>query len=115
VYGDPLTSIASIAVLANAYHKTKNKNILRKYKWASIRGFAGVGAFALSTKLISIPLLNILIGIIAAYTVKNVVKSLRLFEYLNYLRSLKFYLPYIKKEISRRDFLKLDIFAFKTV
>ena len=115
VYGDPLTSIASIAVLANAYHKTKNKNILRKYKWASIRGFAGVGAFALSTKLISIPLLNILIGIIAAYTVKNVVKSLRLFEYLNYLRTLKFYLPYIKKEISRRDFLKLDIFAFKAV
>ena len=41
--------------------------------------------------------------------------SLRLFEYLNYLRTLKFYLPYIKKEISRRDFLKLDIFAFKAV
>ena len=63
-------------------------NILRKYKWASIRGLAGVGAFALSTKLISIPLLNILVGIIAAYTVKNVVKSLRLFEYLNYLARL---------------------------
>lgn len=115
VYGDPITSIASIAILANTYNKTKNKNILRKYKWASIRGLAGVGAFALSTKLISIPLLNILVGIIAAYTVKNVVKSLRLFEYLNYLRALKFYLPYIKKEISRRDFLKLDIFAFKAV
>lgn len=113
VYGDPVTSIASIAILANAYNKNKNKNILRKYKWASMRGFAGVGAFALSTKLISIPLLNILVGIIAAYTVKNVVKSLRLFEYLKYLRTIKFYLPYLKKEISRREFLKLDIFAFK--
>ena len=42
------------------------ENELRKYKWSAIRGIAGVGAFALSTKLISIPVLNFLVGIIAA-------------------------------------------------
>jgi hypothetical protein len=114
VYGDPLTAIGSIAALANGYNKAKNKNELRKYKWSAIRGLAGVGAFALSTKLISIPVLNFLIGIIAATIVKKVVKNLRLFEYLNYLKNLKVYLPYIKSKISRREFLKLDIFKFKT-
>ena len=84
--------------------KAKNKNELRKYKWSAIRGLAGVGAFALSTKLISIPVLNFLIGIIAATIVKKVVKNLRLFEYINYLKNLKVYLPYIKSKISRREF-----------
>ena len=88
---------------------------LRKYKWSAIRGIAGVGAFALSTKLISIPLLNFLIGLIAATIVKKVVKSLRLFEYMQYLRNLRIYLPYIKSQISRRDFIKLDIFKYKPV
>ena len=113
VYGDPLTTIGSLAALAHGYNKNKNKNELRKYKWSAIRGIAGVGAFALSTKLISIPILNFLIGIIAATIVKKVVKSLRLFEYMQYLRNLRIYLPYIKSQISRRDFLKLDIFKFK--
>lgn len=113
VYGDPLTTIGSLATLAHTYNKTKNKNDLRKYKWSAIRGIAGVGAFALSTKLISIPLLNFLIGIIAAAIVKNVVKSLRLYEYIKYLRNLRIYLPYIKSKINRREFLKLDIFKFK--
>ena len=113
VYGDPLTTIGSLAALAHGYNKNKNKNELRKYKWSAIRGIAGVGAFALSTKLISIPVLNFLIGIIAATIVKKVVKSLRLFEYIQYLRNLRIYLPYIKSQISRRDFLKLDIFKFK--
>ena len=99
--------------MAHAYNKTKNKNDLRKFKWSTIRGIAGVGAFALSTKLISIPVLNFLIGIIAATIVKKVVKTFRLFEYMNYLRNLRIYLPYIKSQISRRDFLKLDIFRYK--
>ena len=115
VYGDPLTAIGSIAALAHGYEKAKNKNELRKYKWSAIRGLAGVGAFALSTKLISIPVLNFLIGIIAATIVKKVVKNLRLFEYINYLKNLKVYLPYIKSKISRREFLRLDIFKLKTV
>ena len=68
----------------------------------------------LATKLISIPVLNFLIGIIAATIVKKVVKNLRLFEYINYLKNLRVYIPYIKSKISRRDFLKLDIFKFKT-
>jgi hypothetical protein len=113
VYGDPITTIGSLAALAHGYNKTKNKNELRKYKWSAIRGVAGVGAFALSTKLISIPVLNFLVGIIAASLVKKVVKSLRLFEYMQYLRNLRIYLPYIKSQISRRDFLKLDIFKYK--
>ena len=113
VYGDPFTTIGSLAALAHGYDKTKNKNDLRKYKWSAIRGIAGVGAFALSTKLISIPLLNFLIGLIAATIVKKVVKNLRLFEYLNYLKNLKAFLPHIKSKISRREFLKLDIFKYK--
>ena len=113
VYGDPLTTIGSLAALAHGFNKNKNKNDLRKYKWSAIRGIAGVGAFALSTKLISIPVLNFLIGMIAATIVKKVVKSLRLFEYIQYLRNLRIYLPYIKSQISRRDFLKLDIFKYK--
>ena len=113
VYGDPLTTIGSLAALAHGFNKNKNKNDLRKYKWSAIRGIAGVGAFALSTKLISIPVLNFLIGMIAATIVKKVVKSLRLFEYTQYLRNLRIYLPYIKSQISRRDFLKLDIFKYK--
>ena len=113
VYGDPFTTIGSLAALVHGYDKTKNKNDLRKYKWSAIRGIAGVGAFALSTKLISIPLLNFLIGLIAATIVKKVVKNLRLFEYMRYLRNLRIYLPYIKSYISRRDFLKLDIFKYK--
>ena len=115
VYGDPITTIGSLAALAHGYNKNKNKNELRKYKWSAIRGIAGVGAFALSTKLISIPLLNFLIGLIAATIVKKVVKSLRLFEYMQYLRNLRIYLPYIKSQISRRDFIKLDIFKYKPV
>ena len=95
VYGDPLTTIGSLAALAHGFNKNKNKNDLRKYKWSAIRGIAGVGAFALSTKLISIPVLNFLIGMIAATIVKKVVKSLRLFEYIQYLRNLRIYLPYI--------------------
>ena len=113
VYGDPITTIGSLAALAHGYNKSKNKNELRKYKWSAVRGIAGVGAFALSTKLISIPVLNFLVGIIAASLVKKVVKSLRLFEYMQYLRNLKIYLPYIKSQISRRDFLKLDILKYK--
>ena len=84
VYGDPLTAIGSIAALAHGYEKAKNKNELRKYKWSAIRGLAGVGAFALSTKLISIPVLNFLIGIIAATIVKKVVKNSIKLEWSNW-------------------------------
>ena len=46
---------------------------------------------------------------------KYIQSSLRksFFDDQIYLRNLRIYLPYIKSQISRRDFLKLDIFKYK--
>ena len=113
VYGDPISTIASIAALGYSYTKIKNKENLRKFKWAAIRGATGVAAFALSTKLIPIAVLNILIGICAAVVVRKTVGILRLYEYRHLLRSLKNAIPTLKKEMSRREFLSLKVFTFK--
>lgn len=113
VYGDPIGTISSIVTLGYAYSKTKNKDSLRKLKWASIRGAAGVAAFALSTKLISITILNILIGICAAAVVKKTIGIMRLWEYRFFLRNIKKYIPVLKKEMSRREFISLKIFTYK--
>ena len=113
VYGDPIGTISSIVTLGYTYSKTKNKDSLRKLKWASIRGAAGVTAFALSTKLISITILNILIGICAAAVVKKTIGIMRLWEYRFFLRNIKKYIPVLKKEMSRREFISLKIFTYK--
>ena len=113
VYGDPIGTISSIVTLGYTYSKTKNKDSLRKLKWASIRGAAGVAAFALSTKLISITILNILIGICAAAVVKKTIGIIRLWEYRFFLRNIKKYIPVLKKEMSRREFISLKIFTYK--
>tara|TARA_S200000501_G_C20709852_1_gene693494 strand:+ start:214 stop:774 length:561 start_codon:yes stop_codon:yes gene_type:complete len=113
VYGDPIGTISSIVTLGYTYSKTKNKDSLRKLKWASIRGAAGVAAFALSTKLISITILNILIGICAAAVVKKTIGIMRLWEYRFFLRNIKKYIPVLKKEMSRREFISLKIFTYK--
>ena len=113
VYGDPISTLASIVALGYSYTKTKNKEDLRKFKWAAIRGATGVAAFALSTKLIPIAVLNILIGICAAVVVRKTVGILRLYEYRHLLRSLKNAIPTLKREISRREFLSLKVFTFK--
>ena len=113
VYGDPVGTIASIAALGYSYAKTKNKESFRKFKWAAIRGAAGVAAFALSTKLISITILNVLIGICAAAVVRKVVGILRFWEYRHFLKNLKKYIPILKKEMSRREFITLKMFTFK--
>ena len=113
VYGDPVGTIASIAALGYSYSKTKNKESFRKFKWAAIRGATGVAAFALSTKLISITILNVLIGICAAAVVRKVVGILRLWEYRHFLKNLKKYIPVLKKEMSRREFITLKMFTFK--
>ena len=113
VYGEPISTIASIVALGYSYTKTKNKEDLRKFKWAAIRGATGVAAFALSTKLIPIAVLNILIGICAAVVVRKTVGILRLYEYRHLLRSLKNAIPTLKKEMSRREFLSLKVFTFK--
>ena len=113
VYGDPVGTIASIAALGYSYSKTKNEESFRKFKWATIRGATGVAAFALSTKLISITILNVLIGICAAAVVRKVVGILRLWEYRHFLKNLKKYIPVLKKEMSRREFITLKMFTFK--
>ena len=113
VYGDPIGTISSIAALGYTYTKTKNKETLRKLKWASIRGGVGVAAFALSTKLISITVLNSLIGICAAAIVKKTVGILRLWEYRHFLKNIKKSLPVLKKQMSRREFISLNFLTFK--
>ena len=100
VYGDPIGTISSIVTLGYTYSKTKNKDSLRKLKWASIRGAAGVAAFALSTKLISITILNILIGICAAAVVKKTIGIMRLWEYRFFFKKYKkIYSSFKKRDV----------------
>ena len=113
VYGDPIGTLSSIAALSYTYAKTKNKNNLRKLKWASIRGATGVAAFALSTKLISVTVLNVLIGLCAASVVKKTIGILRLWEYRFFLKSIKKYIPVLKKQMTRREFISLRLFTYK--
>lgn len=113
VYGDPIGTIGSIAALGYSYTKTKNKESLRKLKWAAIRGATGVAAFALSTKLISITFLNVLIGICAASVVRKTIGILRLWEYRYFLRNIKKYIPVLKKQMTRREFISLKFFTIK--
>ena len=113
IYGDPIGTISSIVALGYTYTKTKNKESLRKLKWSTIRGTAGVAAFALSTKLISITILNVLIGICAAAVVKKTVGILRLWEYRHFLRNIKKYIPVLKKQMTRREFISLKMFTYK--
>ena len=47
---------ARIAFKNKINTKVKNKESFRKFKWAAIKGATGVAAFALSTKLIQIPI-----------------------------------------------------------
>ena len=113
VYGDPIGTIGSIATLGYIYTQTKSKESLRKLKWAAIRGAAGVATFALSTKLISITILNVLIGICAAAVVKKTIGILRLWEYRHFLKNIKKYIPVLKKQMTRREFISLKLFTLK--
>ena len=70
-----------------------------------------VSAFALTVKAMGVSLISFLVGICIAAIVRKTVSSLRFFEYIQYLRSLKLKVPKIKKIISRREFLTLNIFA----
>ncbi|MDC3066409.1 hypothetical protein OA086_03080 [Candidatus Pelagibacter sp.] len=113
IYGEPISALSSIVALAYSYTKTKNKDSLRKFKWAAIRGATGVAAFALSTKLISITVLNVLIGICAAAVVRKTVGILRLYEYRHILKNLRKLIPTLKKEMTRREFISLKMFTYK--
>ena len=113
VHGDPIGTVTSIVVLAYRYSKSTNKNELRNLKWGVIKGGLSVSAFALTVKAMGVSLISFLVGICVAVIIRKSVSSLRFFEYLQYLRSLKVKFPKLKKIISRRDFLTLNLFKYK--
>ena len=110
IHGDPVGTVFSLVVLAYRYNQTTNKNELRNIKWGFVKGGISVGAFALSIKAMGFSLLSFLISICIAAIVRKSISTLRFWEYLNFIRSLKFITPKLKKKISRRDFISLKIF-----
>ena len=111
IHGDPIGTVTSIVILAYRYSKSNNKSELRNLKWGVIKGGLSVSAFALTVKAMGVSLISFLVGICIAAIVRKTVSSLRFFEYIQYLRSLKLKVPKIKKIISRREFLTLNIFT----
>ena len=112
-HGDPIGTITSVVVLAYRYNQSTNKQEMRNLKWGIIKGGASVSAFALTVKAMGVSLLSFLVGLCIAAVVRKTVSSLRLFEYLKFIRSLKVKIPKLKKKISRRDFISLKLFEFK--
>ena len=112
IHGDPMGTVTSIVVLAYRYSKSTNKSELRNLKWGLIKGGLSVSAFALTVKAMGVSLISFLVGICIAAIVRKTVSSLRFFEYIKYLRSLKVRIPKIKKTISRREFLTFNLFEF---
>ena len=113
IHGDPIGTVTSIVILAYRYSKSNNKSELRNLKWGVIKGGLSVSAFALTVKAMGVSLISFLVGICIAAIVRKTVSSLRFFEYIQYLKSLKIRIPKIKKTISRREFLTLNLFELK--
>ena len=114
IYGDPIGTVTSIVILAYRYTNSKNKNELRNLKWGIIKGGLSVSVFALTIKAMGVSLISFLVGICIAAIVRKSVSSLRFFEYIKYLKSLKLQIPKIKKKMTRREFLTLNLFEFKS-
>ena len=110
IHGDPIGTITSIVVLAYKYTQSSNKNDLRNLKWGLVKGGVSVGAFTIVIKAMGVSLLSFLVGICIAAAVRKSVSTLRLWEYLKFIRNLKFKIPKLKKKISRREFISLKIF-----
>lgn len=112
IHADPIGTIAALISYAHSYTKQKRKSDLRKFKWATLEGLACVGAFTLSMKFITVPILNYLVGICAAVIIKKSVKTFRLFEYLILLRKikLKIKIPELRTTLNRRELITLNIF-----
>ena len=115
IHGDPIGSVTSIVILAYKYTKSTNTSELRNIKWGIVKGGLSVGAFALTVKAMGVSLISFLVAICVAAIVRKLVSSLRLFEYLQYLRTLNVHFTILKKVISRRDFLSMRIFEYKNV
>ena len=112
IHGDPVGTVTSIVVLAYRYDKASNKHELRNLKWGVIKGSASIGAFAITIKAMGVSLVSFLVGVCIAAVVRKSISSLRFFEYLQYLRTLNVHFPKLKKVISRRDFLTLNLFKY---
>ena len=110
IHGDPIGTVTSIVILAYKYTNSKNKSELRNLKWGLIKGGLSVSAFALTIKAMGVSLISFLVGICIAAAIRKSVSTLRLWEYLKFIRSLKFKIPKLKKKISRREFISLKIF-----
>ena len=110
VHGDPVGTISSVVVLAHRYSKIKNKAELNNLKWGIIQGTASVGAFVLTTKLISSSLFGFLLALCIAGIIRKTLGYIKMLEYLKYLKKFK---PKLKKYISRRDFITLNFMSFK--
>ena len=113
IHGDPIGTVTSIVILAYKYSKSSNKSELRNLKWGVIKGGLSVSAFTLTVKATGVSLISFLVGICVAVIVRKSVSSLRFFEYIKYLKSLKIRVPKLKNMISRRDFLTLKLFEYK--
>ena len=113
VHGDPVGTITGIVFLAYRYSKSKNRYELRNLKWGIIKGGISVGVFAITTKAMGISLVSFLVAICMASAIRKTVGILRLFEYAKFLKNLKAKLPFLKKQMTRREFLSLRLFAYK--
>ena len=113
IHGDPIGTVTSIVILAYRYTNSKNKNELRNLKWGIIKGGLSVSAFALTIKAMGVSLISFLVGLCIAALVRKSVSSLRFFEYIKYLRSIKFQIPKFKNTMTRREFLTLNLFELK--
>lgn len=113
VHGDPVGTVTAIVVLAYRYNKSKNKAELRNLKWGLIKGSLSVGVFAITTKAMGASLISFLVAICIAAAIRKTVGVLRLFEYAKFLRSLRAKFPKLKRHMSRREFLSLQLFTYK--
>ena len=112
VYGEPVTSLTAIVVLAYRYSKSKNSSELRNLKWGIVKGGISAGAFALTIKGMGLSVLSFLVGTCAVFAIRKSASFLRFYEYMRFLKNLRIKFPKFKKELSRRDFLKLRLFTY---
>ena len=113
IHGDPIGTVTSIVILAYRYTNSTNKNELRNLKWGIIKGGLSVSAFALTIKAMGVSLISFLVGLCIAAIVRKSVSSLRFFEYIKYLRSIKIQIPKFKNTMTRREFLTLNLFELR--
>ena len=109
-YGDPLGVIASIVALAHAYKKARDKQSFRNLKWGAIKGAATMGTFSLTLTFVGTPVFGFLVGLCVAMVVRKYIGYLKLLEYLKWIKKVR---PAIKKVVTRREFLTLNLFTFK--